>query len=460
MNENDTITAIATPPGNSGIGIVRISGRDAVTIADKIIKSSSGKSLNLTGADSHTIHYGFVFDNEKCIDEVLVMIMRSPRTYTAEDTAEINCHGGMYVIQCVLDTVIKNGARLADPGEFTRRAFMNGRIDLSQAESVMDVISSENEFSRKNSLEQLRGSVHEKVSLIRNNILHEMAFIESALDDPEHYSLDGYSSEIREKVTGMLSEISVIIRRSSELNIYNKGLNAVIVGKPNAGKSSLLNILAGYEKAIVTDIEGTTRDAVEERINLDGMILNITDTAGIRKTDDIVENIGIERTKDYLEKADLILFVMDSSKETDDNDEEIFSLIKGKKAIVLCNKCDLNPILSVKDISGRTDCPVIEISAADSTGIEELKKTIRDMFVHNEITDNSNVYITNIRQLQCFKNAGESLQLVLESIDSGISEDVYTIDLMDAYNELGKIIGEDTGDDLADKIFSEFCMGK
>lgn len=461
MNDNfDTIAAIATPSGNSGIGIIRVSGKDAFIITDKFLRSASGLKLNITEMMTHTIHYGFVCDDDNFIDEVLIMVMRAPKTFTAENTVEINCHGGMFVLKRVLDIVIKNGARLAEPGEFSRRAFLNGRIDLSEAESIMDIISSENEFSRKNSMEQLRGAVYNKVMSIRETLLHEVAYIEAALDDPEHYDLTGYSDKLKAVIKEKYDGIKTIINSSSDARIYKNGINAVIVGKPNAGKSSLLNILAGYEKAIVTDIAGTTRDAVEERISFDGMILNIIDTAGIRETGDVVENIGIDRAKKYIEKADLILFVIDSSRELDRDDLEIISLIKDRPSIVLLNKCDMKPVITAERISSVIDKCVIEISALNDVGIDKLRDRIRDMFCSNMIKDNSQIFITNVRQLQCFSSAAESLRLVLASIDNGMSEDVFTIDIMDAYNELGKIIGQDTGDDLADKIFSEFCMGK
>ena len=460
MNNFDTIAAIATPSGNSGIGIIRISGDDAFIIADKVVRSASGKKLNLTDMETHTIHYGFVCDNNVLIDEVLVMLMKAPRTFTAEDTVELDCHGGMFILKRVLDIVIDNGARLAEPGEFSKRAFLNGRIDLSEAESIMDVISSENEFSRKNSIDQLRGAVYKKVIAIRESLLHETAYIEAALDDPEHYDLTGYSDELKNIIRDKYDEIHSIIISSSDARIYKNGINAVIVGKPNAGKSSLLNILAGFDKAIVTDIAGTTRDAVEEKISFDGMLLNIIDTAGIRETGDIVENIGISRAKKYIENADLVLFMIDSSKELDNDDFEIISLIKDRPSIVLLNKCDKVSVVSPEKAASFIDKEIIEISALNNIGIDRLKDKIKEMFYSSEINDNSQIFITNVRQLQCFESAAKSLKLVLSSINDGMSEDVFTIDIMDAYSELGKIIGQDTDDDLADKIFSEFCMGK
>ena len=457
---NDTIAAIATPSGNSGIGIVRISGTDAVKIADEVIRSRSGKSLDLFSVNSHTVHYGFIFDGNTVIDEVLCTVYRSPRSFTSEDTVEINCHGGMFVLNRVLSLLLSKGARLAEPGEFTRRAFLNGRIDLSQAESVMDIISSENEFSRSNSLSQLRGSVKEKVSALRDSILHETAFIEAALDDPEHYEIDDtYKNELKDKVDEILATIRNIIKNADDVRYLRNGINTVIVGKPNVGKSSLLNLFAGFDRAIVTNVPGTTRDTISERISLDGIILNITDTAGMHKSSDEVENIGIRKAEDEISRADLIIFVMDSSEKTDEEDIEIIDKIKEKTSIAVLNKTDKGSIINENDINKFTDMPVIKMSVRENTGFDELRDKIKELFIKDEIRDNE-IYITNKRQTELFKKAYDSLSSVINSIDRGMSEDVYTIDLMDAYAYLGEITGEDISDDLADKIFSEFCMGK
>ena len=456
----DTIAAIATPVGNSGIGIVRISGHDAVKIADRIVRSRSNKSLDLFSVPSHTVHYGFAVDNEKVIDEVLCTIYKTPKSFTAEDVVEISCHGGMYVLNSVLSLILDNGARLAGPGEFTRRAFMNGRIDLSQAESVMDIISSENEFSRSNSISQLRGSVHDKVSDIREKILHEAAFIEAALDDPEHYIIDDdHKIRLKDRINIIMSTLSDIIRNSDDVRYLKNGINTVIVGKPNVGKSSLLNLLAGYDRAIVTAVPGTTRDTISERISLDGIILNIIDTAGIHDSLDEVENIGIKRTEDEVKKADLIIFMMDSSDKISNEDVKISRLIDGKNSIVLLNKTDKGIVTGKDDINKIIKSDVIFVSVRENIGIDGLKDKIKELFIKDEIRD-SDIYITNKRQLGLFKSAYESLCLVIDSIDKGMSEDTYTIDMMDAYGYLGEIIGEDISDDLADRIFSEFCMGK
>lgn len=457
--KSDTIAAIATAMTPSGIGIIRISGDDSFELIDKIYKSKSGKKL-LSQCDSHTVHYGFIYDGDEKIDEVMVLIMRAPNTYTREDTIEIDCHGGVFVMKRILETVIKYGARPAEPGEFTKRAFLNGRIDLSQAESVIDVINSKNEFALKNSLSQLDGAVLDSIKQIREVLLHEIAFIESALDDPEHISLKSYPQKLLLIVDNQMKSIDKLLKSSDNGRILKEGINTVIVGKPNAGKSSLLNILVGADRAIVTDIAGTTRDVLEEQINLDGITLNLVDTAGIRDTDDIVEKIGVDRAKQYADSADLIIYVIDSSTELDDNDFSIIDILKDKNAIVLLNKSDLSTITTEDIVKKYLDKPVINISAKDRTGIDELESKISEMFLHGQVSFNDEVYITNIRHKNSLTEALNSLKLVVESINNDMPEDFYSIDLMNAYEELGLIIGEAVEDDLMQEIFSKFCMGK
>lgn len=457
--KSDTIAAIATAMTPSGIGIIRISGDDSFELIDKIYKSKSGKKL-LSQCDSHTVHYGFIYDGDEKIDEVMVLIMRAPNTYTREDTIEIDCHGGVFVMKRILETVIKYGARPAEPGEFTKRAFLNGRIDLSQAESVIDVINSKNEFALKNSLSQLNGAVLDSIKQIREVLLHEIAFIESALDDPEHISLKSYPQKLLLIVDNQMKSIDKLLKSSDNGRILKEGINTVIVGKPNAGKSSLLNILVGADRAIVTDIAGTTRDVLEEQINLDGITLNLVDTAGIRDTDDIVEKIGVDRAKQYADSADLIIYVIDSSTELDDNDFSIIDILKDKNAIVLLNKSDLSTITTEDIVKKYLDKPVINISAKDRTGIDELESKISEMFLHGQVSFNDEVYITNIRHKNSLTEAFNSLKLVVESINNDMPEDFYSIDLMNAYEELGLIIGEAVEDDLMQEIFSKFCMGK
>ena len=454
----DTIAAIATAMTSSGIGIVRISGDEAVSITDRIFEMKNQKKLE--DMPTHTIHYGHIHDGDEVIDEVMVVLMRGPKSYTREDTVEIDCHGGVYVMKRILETVIKYGARPAEPGEFTKRAFLNGRIDLSQAESVIDVINSKNEFALKSSLSQLSGSVSEKIKEIRGNVLHEIAFIESALDDPEHISLDGYPEKLSGIVSDVIKKIDKLLANSDNGKMLKEGISTVIVGKPNAGKSSLLNSLVGEEKAIVTDIAGTTRDVLEEQINLNGILLNIIDTAGIRDTEDVVEKIGVERAKKYLNNADLVIYVVDTSTALDENDHEIMELLKDRHAIVLLNKSDLSPVTTVEDIRKHLDKKMISISAKEQTGMDDLEETIKEMFFSGEVTFNDEVYITNIRHNTSLQEALRSLHLVLQSIADDMPEDFYSIDLMNAYEELGNIIGESVEDDLVNEIFSKFCMGK
>jgi len=455
----DTIAAIATAMSSSGIGIVRISGPDAFEIIDKIFApKKQGKKLS--NEKGYSLHYGFIKDGENFIDEVLVLAMRGPHSYTAEDTIEIDCHGGIFVVKKILETVIKYGARVAEPGEFTKRAFLNGRIDLSQAEAVIDVINAKNEMALKSSLSQLKGSVHTKIISLREDILYEIAFIESALDDPEHISLDEYPETLLPKVQSINKELKKLLATCDNGRIMKEGIQTVIVGKPNAGKSSLMNVLVGEERAIVTDIAGTTRDIIEEHISLNGVSLNIIDTAGIRNTDDLVENIGVSKAKEYAEKSDLILYVVDGTKEMDEADEEIWPILENKKVIILLNKSDLDNILTKEQLEDKFHFPVIPISAKNETGINILEDTLKDMFFHGELSFNDEIYITNMRHKEAIQNAYDSMQLVEGSILDGMPEDFFSIDLMNAYKSLGIVIGEEIEDDLANEIFSKFCMGK
>lgn len=467
MFQTDTIAAIATAMTPSGIGIIRISGDEAVSITDRIFEAAGKKKLK--DLPSHTIHYGHIKDGEDVIDEVMILLMRAPKSYTREDTVEIDCHGGVYVMKRILETVIKYGARPAEPGEFTKRAFLNGRIDLSQAESVIDVIHAKNEFALKSSMNQLSGALSDEVKELRGQVLHEIAFIESALDDPEHISLEGYPQELEQKVTSIHSRIETLLKNSENGRILKEGISTVIVGKPNAGKSSLLNTLVGEERAIVTDIAGTTRDVLEEQMNLNGIILNIIDTAGIRSTDDVVEKIGVDKARKYLKDADLVIYVVDTSTPLDENDFEIIGLLKDRKAIILLNKSDLSPLITktemkeaVEKQNGRSEEPIrmISISAKEQTGIDELQQAVREMFFSGEVTFNDQVMITNIRQKASLQEALSGLELVLQSVRDGMPEDFYSIDLMNTYEALGSIIGEAVEDDLVNEIFSKFCMGK
>lgn len=459
--DNQTIAAISTALNEGGIGIIRISGDKAFKIADECYKDKSG-NRTLLSFSSHTIHYGFICDDDELLDEVMISVMKAPYTFTKEDVVEINCHGGVFVCKKILELVLKKGARLAEPGEFTKRAFLNGRIDLSKAEAVMDVISSSSSLSLKNSLKVLEGRLYNKIKSLREGIIYEIAFIESALDDPEHISLDGYPEKLKKNITGFLNEINELIDSSEKGRLLKEGINTVILGKPNVGKSSLLNILAGSERAIVTDVAGTTRDAIEEHISLNSFSLNLIDTAGIRETDDLVENIGVERAKKYADDADLILFVVDASKPLSSDDLQIIDFIKEKKVIVLFNKIDIDCVVNKEEVSKLFSdaCVILEISAKESLGISILEKEMEKMFMSGEVSSNSDLFITNLRHVSLLKECRDSLLLVNSSIDDGMPEDFYSIDLMDSYSSLGRIIGEDVDDDLVNEIFTKFCMGK
>ena len=455
--KSDTIAAISTGMTNSGIGIVRISGAEAFDIAERVYR---GKG-RIREAKSHTIHYGHIADGPEIIDEVLVMVMRAPRTFTGEDTIEINCHGGTFVVKRVLETVLKNGARAAEPGEFTKRAFLNGKMDLSQAEAVIDVINSESEYALQSSISQLKGNIKNKINDIRNKIIYHTAFIETALDDPEHISVDGYGDTLKRVAEEITEELEALIRSADNGRVIKERMNTVIVGKPNAGKSSLLNVLSGHERAIVTDIEGTTRDILEEQIRLGELSLNVIDTAGIRRTDDVVEKIGVDRALEYAQNADLIIYVADASKELDENDEKIMRLIQDKNTIILLNKSDLDTVISAEQMKERAgNIPVISVSAKEEQGIREFEDKIKEMFLKGDISFNDQIYITNIRQKNALEQALESMKKVIQSIEDGMPEDFYSIDLMDAYESLGSITGESVGEDLINEIFSKFCMGK
>ncbi len=457
--KTDTIAAIATAMSNSGIGIVRISGDEALDVADRIFRPKKG-SRKVSDMETHTIHYGYVTDGDEVIDEVMLLIMKAPRSYTCEDTIEIDCHGGVLVMKKILETVLKYGARPAEPGEFTKRAFLNGRIDLSQAESVIDVINAQNELALKSSVSQLQGAVLEKIKAIRAVVLHEIAFIESALDDPEHVSLEGYPEQLHEIMSDAHSKVKKLLDSSDNGKMLKEGINTAIVGKPNAGKSSLLNILVGEERAIVTEIAGTTRDILQEQIQIGGIGLNVIDTAGIRDTEDIVEKIGVNKSREYIEKADLIIYVVDSSTELDENDQEFIEAIQNKKAIVLLNKSDLDAKTDASVLQTQLSKPILSISAKNNTGIHELETLIEEMFFSGKLSFNDEVYITNIRQKNALAEAQNSLKMVLQSIADGMPEDFFTIDMMNAYEALGTIIGESVGEDLVNEIFSKFCMGK
>ncbi len=458
MNFDDTIAMIATAMSDAGIGIIRVSGKDAIKIVKKVFRPQKKKDLEKV--DSYTAHYGTIYDKEQMLDECIVLVMRGPHSYTAEDVVEIQCHGGVVLLKKILELIFRMGARPAEPGEFTKRAFLNGRLDLSQAEAVMDLIHSQNEMAIDSAMKQLKGSVRDKVMQLRDIILYHVAFIESALDDPEHINIEDNSERFEIEIGQCRQIIEKLLNTSDDGKIMQDGIKTCIVGKPNVGKSSLLNVLVGEERAIVTEVAGTTRDSLQETVLLQGIPLHIIDTAGIHDTVDIVEKIGVDRAKMWIEDADLILYVVDVSRPLEENDEKIIELIKEKKVIVLFNKSDLEKKVDdnkIKDIFGDF---VIEISAKLEEGMDFLYEKIKEMFFQGEISFKNEVCITNMRHKTALQNALESIILAEQSFKDGMPEDFLSIDLMNAYEQLGFIIGESLEEDLVNKIFQEFCMGK
>lgn len=467
--EEKTIVGIASAAGG-GIGIIRVSGSESMKIVDSIFHP--GKFNNeenevlidksyLQQQKSHTIHYGFIIDgNNEVVDEVMVSVMKAPATYTREDVIEINCHGGNYILQRVMQLLLEKGAFLAEPGEFTKRAFLNGRIDLSQAEAVMKMISSKNEFALQSAVKQLEGSVSKYIQQIREQILYEMGRIESALDDPEHYDLTGYSDELFDKTEQQIVSLQRLLDRFENGRMKSEGINTVIVGKPNAGKSSLMNILLDEDRAIVTDIAGTTRDALQESVRLGGLMLNLIDTAGIHNTEDTVEKIGVDRAKQYIEQADFILFVVDGSEEWSDEDEQIIPLIAQKKGVILLNKADLKAKVSEQLLKDKLSWDTIAFSNETKQGLQQLEQYITDKFERGDLQFNDQICLTSIRHKNAVMQAVNALHRVEQSIKDGMPEDFFTIDLMEAYQQLGLINGDTATEDLVNKIFEEFCMGK
>lgn len=467
--EEKTIVGIASAAGG-GIGIIRVSGSESMKIVDSIFHP--GKFNNeenealidksyLQQQKSHTIHYGFIIDgNNEVVDEVMVSVMKAPATYTREDVVEINCHGGNYILQRVMQLLLEKGAFLAEPGEFTKRAFLNGRIDLSQAEAVMKMISSKNEFALQSAVKQLEGSVSKYIQQIREQILYEMGRIESALDDPEHYDLTGYSDELFDKTEQQIVSLQRLLDRFENGRMKSEGINTVIVGKPNAGKSSLMNILLDEDRSIVTDIAGTTRDALQESVRLGGLMLNLIDTAGIHNTEDTVEKIGVDRAKQYIEQADFILFVVDGSEEWSDEDEQIIPLIAQKKGVILLNKADLKAKVSEQLLKDKLSWDTIAFSNETKQGLQQLEQYITDKFERGDLQFNDQICLTSIRHKNAVMQAVNALHRVEQSIKDGMPEDFFTIDLMEAYQQLGLINGDTATEDLVNKIFEEFCMGK
>lgn len=513
MFQTDTIAAIATAMSNAGIGIIRISGPDAISIVDSVFR---GKRA-LTEMESHTVSYGHIVapayqpgqgsiseiyskeigqlkgsdreflaeknlnaegknegerikdeEGDRPVDEVLVSIFRAPRTYTREDVVEINCHGGILILQEILQLLFSCGARPAEPGEFTKRAFLNGRIDMAQAESVMDLIHAQSELAVRNSLEQLSGVLSRCIKEMREKLLYEIAFIESALDDPEHYDLDGHSDHLKRSIENIAADLRRLLDSSKEGSYLRDGILTAIVGRPNAGKSSLLNALAGRERAIVTDIPGTTRDTLEEKVRLGHVTLQLIDTAGIRESEDRIEQIGVERARKSMEQADLIIFVMDASRPLDDEDRKMLKQLSScgylEHSIILLNKMDLTSVLSAEQIQQTlpqmNSERILSVSVRREEGLGLLASVIEKMFFRGQIQENQQIFITNARHKYALEEAKKALDLVLEGMNKHIPEDFLTVDLMSCYEQLGLITGETLEDDLADEIFSKFCMGK
>lgn len=468
ITEFDTIAAISTGLSEGGIGIIRVSGPDSVSCVSKVFVNNSGKHL-LNSYKSHTIHYGFVKDtcNDCILDEVMVSVMKAPNSYTMEDVVEINCHGGIIILNKILELVLEQGVRLAEPGEFTKRAFLNGRIDLSRAEAVMDMIHAQNEFAMKASASNLRGVISDQIVKLREEILYEIAYIESALDDPEHISLDGYNDSLSVKISNWLSSTDMMINNARNGRILSNGIRTAIIGKPNAGKSSILNALLRENRAIVTDIAGTTRDTLEETVRIGSLSLVLIDTAGIRETQDIVEKIGVDKSKSEISKADLVLFVCDSSSDIDDNDLSIIDMLKEispDKGIILFNKSDLAPSYIEDEVKSLLPSFKFISTCAKSDsidGISELEHLILSLFNNGKISNSSDeIYMTNLRHIEAMEAVNDSLNKVMDSINMGMPEDFLSIDLNDAYVYLGNIIGEELSDDVINEIFSKFCMGK
>lgn len=458
MKEFDTIAAVATSIGEAGVSIIRVSGDKAREIVDKIFVAKNGKSL--MDMKTYTMRYGHIIDeNKNLIDEVIVSFMKGPRSFTAEDTVEINCHGGLVVTNSVLKSVFKAGARLAEPGEFTKRAFLNGRIDLSQAEAVIDIINAKTELSAKSALMQSKGKISIEINELRGKLLGVIAHIEATVDYPEDDLEEVTAENGVIELKDVLNEVNRLLESAEEGKIIREGLKTVIVGKPNVGKSSLLNALLMETRAIVTDVPGTTRDVIEEYINIDGIPIQIVDTAGIRETEDIVEKIGVEKSKEKIEEADLVILMLDRSRQLDDEDKEIIEYIKDKKYVVLLNKCDLEGSMNEAELKNLKPESIIRTSAKNSDGLKELKNLIKDMFFKGEVSA-EDVYVTNNRHKEALYNAKSNIESAIDTLNMTFAIDLASIDLRSAWTNLGQITGESLQEDIIDKIFAEFCLGK
>ena len=486
-DDSTTIAAIATASGNGSISILRISGPESVAIVDRVffrLKNDSKKSEEDTFSDrsdwysskclselpSHTIHYGWIGSSEtELIDEVLVLLMRAPRSYTAEDVVEVQCHGGGLAARNILELLLKNGARLAEPGEFTKRAFLNGRIDLTQAESVMEVIRAKSDLALSTAGEHLRGDIRDRIREMREVLLTDMAYLEAALDDPEHIELTDFPATLVSHLDSLEVSICDLLHHSENGRLISEGIRTAIVGRPNVGKSSFLNCILREDRAIVTDVPGTTRDTLEEDVRIGRVLLRLIDTAGIRETSDVVENIGVEKAKDAMLNADFILCVLDASERLSSADRELLKKCLDKPCVVLLNKSDLEPVIFIEDIqkefdsSGLKATSILSFSAETGEGLRELEELIEELFLQEFYSDNSkknDPIITSLRQKDALREALVSFDRIRQTIEAGMPEDLLTVDLLDSYESLGRVTGETVEDDLVEKIFRDFCMGK
>lgn len=456
MFNTDIIAAISTSLTPGGIGIVRVSGEGAMALCAPLVRI---KGLNLREAVPNHLYYGKIWEGEELLDEALIAVMKAPRSYTAEDTVEIQCHGGPLVLRRVLEAVLRAGARLAEPGEFTKRAFLNGRLDLSEAEAVMDLIAAGTDLARETAIRQLQGAHSAKIRQLRAVLLEKTAYIEAALDDPEHYSLEDYGREAAPALEALRGEIRELLSSSENGRLLTEGIKTAIVGRPNVGKSSLLNYLLGFERAIVTQIPGTTRDTIEESCRIGDVVLLLADTAGIRDSQDAVERIGIDRARQAVRQADLVLLLVDGSRPLEAADEALRELCVDKPTLLLLNKCDLGLAQDPEAASKALELPAFAVSAKSGEGVDRVVEHIRNMFCLQEIRQQP-LLVTNLRHKSLLQAAEQSLGNALDTLQKGFSEDFLTIDLMDAYRSLGLILGEEAGEDLINEIFGKFCMGK
>ncbi|UFJ40444.1 tRNA uridine-5-carboxymethylaminomethyl(34) synthesis GTPase MnmE [Brevibacillus humidisoli] len=457
--EMDTIAAVATPMGEGGIAIIRVSGPDSIAIVDKVYQ---GKEL-LSTVDTHTIHYGRLVDPKsgELVEEVLVSVMRAPRTFTREDVVEVNCHGGFVSVQRVLDLLLEAGARLAEPGEFTKRAFLNGRIDLAQAEAVIDLIRSKTDRAMKVALSQVEGKLSTLIQSLRQNLLSAMAHIEVTLDYPEHDVEEFTQNLLLTKCEEVKTDIDRLLGTAQQGKILREGLSTAIVGRPNVGKSSLLNSLVQEEKAIVTEIAGTTRDVIEEYVNVRGVPLRLVDTAGIRETEDIVERIGVDKSRKILQQADLVLLVLNYNEPLQKDDYQLFEAVQGLPVIVIVNKTDLPQRLEMEEVKQRfAEQPIILTSVKDQTGIEQLEEAIARLFFSGVVQQDDYTYVSNARHIHLLREARRAIDDAIAGIEDRMPIDMIQIDIKRAWELLGEVIGESVGEDLIDQIFSQFCLGK